>query len=118
MYIKLFSITEAGETIECFGHECKIVNTRYLFSVRQENVIGINQSELKSKIEGCYDFGYVDIKNKCKLLELNNASELSRANIFKKYYEVFLNEDAKKLFPDVQRYYTDHDCYYKLLKTI
>ena len=118
MYVKLFSIAEIGETIDRFGYECKIVKTKYLFSVKQENIIGVNESRQKPKIQGCYDFGYVDIENKCKLLETNNAQEISNAQIVENYYEVFINEDARKLFPDVQRYYTDHDCYYKILKKI
>ena len=118
MYVKLFSIAEIGETIDRFGYECEIVKTKYLFSVKQENIIGIDESEQKPKIQGCYKLGYVDIENKCKLLETNNAQEISNAHIVKKYYEVFINEDARKLFPDVQRYYTDHDCYYQILKKI
>ena len=118
MYVKLFSITEVGETIARFGYECEIVKTEYLFSVRQENIIGINESELKPKIKEHYKVGHVDIENKCKLLETNNATEISNAHIVNRYYEVFINEDARKLFPDVQRYYTDHDCYYKILRNI
>ena len=118
MYVKLFSITEVGETIDRFGYECEIVKVEYLFSVKQENIIGINESELKPKIKGCYKIGHVDIENKCKLLETNDATEISNAHIVNRYYEVFINEDARKLFPDVQRYYTDHDCYYKILRNI
>ena len=47
MYVKLFSIVAVGETIKLFGHECEIVKTEYLFSVSQENIIGIDESELK-----------------------------------------------------------------------
>lgn len=116
MYVKLFSITEVGETIERFGYECEIVKTEYLVSVRQESIIGINESELKPKSKGCYSFGYVDVDRKCELLELNRASEISSAQIVEEYYEVFLDEDAKKLFPNVQRYYTDKGSYYTILK--
>ena len=118
MYVKLFSITEIGETIDRFGYECKIVKTEYLFSVNQENIIGVNESTLKPQLQGCYKLGYVDIENKCKLLETNNAQEISNAHIVKNFYEVFINEDARNLFPNVQRYYTDHDCYYKILSNI
>ena len=34
----------------------------------------------------------------------------------KTYYEVFLTEDAKKLFPDVDRYYIDKYSYFQLTK--
>ena len=118
MYVKLFSIAPVGETINRFGYGCEIVKTEYLFSVSQENIIGIDESELKPKKERCYRFGYVDIENKCKLLETNNAHEIGNLHIVKEYHEVFLNEDARKLFPNVQRYYTDHDSYYKILKGI
>ena len=118
MYVKLFSIVAVGETINRFGYECEIVKTEYLFSVSQENIIGIDESELKPKKERCYRFGYVDIESKCKLLETNNASEIANLHIVKSYREVFLNENARKLFPDVQRYYMDQDSYYKILKEI
>ena len=116
MYVKLFSIVAVGETIKRFGHECEIVKTEYLFSVSQDNIIGIDETELKPKEEKCYYFGYVDIESKCKLLETKDAQELSNLNIVKTYHEVFLNEDARKLLPNVQRYYIDHDGYYKLKK--
>ena len=115
MYVKLFSITDVGETIERFGYECKIVKAKYLFSIRQENIIGIDESEPKAKSESCYNFGYVDIENKCKLLDSNTAQEIANSRIVKGYYEIFLNEEARKLFPDVQRFYTDNDGYYSLL---
>jgi hypothetical protein len=115
MYVKLFSIKEVGETIDRFGYECEIAKIEYLFSVSQENIIGIDESESKRKKERRYRFGYVDVESKCKLLETNNATEISNAHIVNRYYEVFINEDARKLFPEVQRYYTDHDCYYKIL---
>ena len=118
MYMKLFSITKVGETINRFGYECEIVKAKYLFSVRQENVIGIDESELKPKSKGCYRFGYVDVESKCKLLESKNASEISNAHIVERYYEIFLNEEARKLLPDVQRYYTDSDSYYKILRNV
>jgi hypothetical protein len=118
MYVKLFSIKEVGETIDRFGYECEIAKIEYLFSVKQENIIGINESELKPKIKGCYRLGYVDIEDKCELLEANDATEISNAHIVNSYYEVFINEDARKLFPAVQRYYTDQDCYYKISKQI
>ena len=118
MYVKLFSIAPVGETINRFGYGCEIVKTEYLFSVSQENIIGIDESELKPKKEGCYRFGYVDIENKCKLLETNNAQEIGNLHIVKVYREVFLNENARKLFPDVQRYYTDLDGYCKITREI
>ena len=118
MYVKLFSVTEVGETIDRFGHECEIVKAKYLFSVGAENIIGINENELKPKREGCYSFGYVDVESKCKLLEVKNAQELSNSKIVKVYHEVFLNEEARNLFPDVQRYYTDHDGFYKMLRGV
>lgn len=118
MYVKLFSVTDVGETIERCGYECKIVKTKYLFSVRQENVIGIDDSELKPTSKGCYRFGYVDIEDEGALLEANNAQAISNAHIVKGYYEVFLNEEAKKVLPAVQRYYTDRDGYYQLLKSV
>ena len=118
MYVKLFSIAEVGETIDRFGYECEILNTKYLFSVSRENIIGIDESELKPKSKNCYRFGYVDVESKCKLLELNNAQEIANAKIVKAYYEVFLNEAARKLIPGIQRYYTDHDSYYQILKKI
>ena len=116
MFVKLFSVTEVGETIDRFGYECEIVKAKYLFSVRQENILGIDECEPKPKIEGCYRFGYVDIESKRKLLEANDAQKISNAHIVKMYYEVFLNEDARKLFPDVQRYYIDRDSYYEISK--
>ena len=118
MYVKIFSIVAVGETIDRFGYECEIVKTEYLFSVSQENIIGIDESELKPKKEKCYRFGYVDIESKCKLLETNNAQEISNLDIVKSYREVFLNENARKLFPDVQRYYTDQDGYCKISREI
>ena len=116
MFVKLFSITEVGETIARFGHECEIVDAKYLFSVRQENVIGVYESKLKPKDKTCYSFGYVDVANKSKLLETKNAQEISKSNIVEVYYEVFLNEEARKLIPNVQRYYTDSDSYYRILE--
>lgn len=118
MYMKLYSITKINETIERFGYECEIVKAKYLCSIKQDHIIGIDESEQKPKSKNCYNFGYVDIDNKSKLLESNNASELSNSQIVKKYHEVFLNEEARKIFPNVQRFFTDKDSYYKILKYI
>lgn len=118
MYVKLFSVTEVGEAINRFGYECELASIRYLLTIRQENIIGIDESERKPKCKGCYRFGFVDVENKCKFLETNNAQEISNARIVKMYYEVFLTEDAKKLFPDVDRYYIDKDSYFLLTKNV